>query len=175
MEETKRRRFIIHAVLEGEVDVSEEPGDGWILVGTYPSTDFRNASFSNNHGSEPYPYTSSVNAAVRLSKADFIPLSQYAGYLCKLEYDQNAAEEVFYGINTYNGKAMTRVSNNANIGSSDTKSHGWYSSGTEFAIETEFNSSPVESVRINFSCGEGHSTALTPDQISNIKLYVKEQ
>lgn len=64
MEETKRRRFIIRAVLEGEVDVQEEPqpGQGLVTDGLLTYFDMRSVSYNNSApGGKTIIYSSDGN------------------------------------------------------------------------------------------------------------------
>lgn len=64
MEETKRRRFIIRAVLEGEVDVQEQPqpGQGLVTDGLLAYFDMRSVSYNNSApGGKTVIYSSDGN------------------------------------------------------------------------------------------------------------------
>lgn len=173
MEETKRRRFIIRAVLEGEVDVQEAPQPEWTEIASLSSEDLTNGGLSNNYGSLT-PYIDPTRRD-RVSLMPFNDISEYVGYTMKVEYEFTGTPDVYFGVNTYNQTAMTAVGNHFTIRGSDSQAHGWYESGDTFVIEPVVNNSPVVTYRINFSRGAAHNQAVDNTQITNIHIYVKNE
>lgn len=176
MEETKRRRFIIRAVLEGEVDVQDAPQPEWIEIASLTSDDIMDGGLSNSYinASQPYPYVN-TSSTTRVARAPITDISQYAGYTMKVEYEFTGTPDVYYGVTTYNETAMAAYNAHATINGNDTKGHSWYESGDTFVIEPVINNSPVSGYRFHFSRGAAHNQPVNHTQITNIHIYVKNE